>query len=221
MGSRWLRYALWGLVFVACLLPLALLVRDGLAGALGPNPVEAVLHRTGDWALRLLLLTLALRPLQRVTGWPGWLRWRRMVGLYSFFYAVLHALTWAWLDRQWMLADMLADVLKRPYITLGFSAVLLLLPLAATSTRAAMRRLGRNWQRLHRLVYLAAVLGVVHFLWLVKADWAEPAIYGVVLGTMLALRLPAVGRYLWRGQRHRAGGRESARNDSTAQGLKL
>lgn len=190
MASRPLRFALWWAVFLSCLVPLGWLVLDGIRGNLEPNAVEAVLHRTGDWALRLLLITLALRPLQRITGRASWLRWRRMVGLYSFFYACLHGLTWAWLDQQWDLAGMLADILKRPYITLGFTAVLLLLPLALTSNRFAMRRLGRNWQRLHRLVYGIAVLGVIHYLWLVKADWAEPALYGLVLGLMLAARLP-------------------------------
>lgn len=215
------RRALWWLLFLGCLVPLALLVSDGVQGMLGPNPVEDVLHRTGDWALRLLLATLALRPLQRLTGQSGWLRWRRMLGLYSFFYALLHALAWAWLDRQWMVDDMLADVLKRPYITLGFCAVLLLLPLAATSTRAAMRRLGRNWQRLHRLVYPAAALGVVHFLWLVKADWTEPAIYAAVLIMVLALRWRPLGEVLWRGHGKQMRPRPPVQKDSTARGLKL
>jgi sulfoxide reductase heme-binding subunit YedZ len=221
MASLLARRALWWLLFLACLLPLASLVHDGLQGTLGPNPVETVLHHTGDWALRLLLATLALRPLQRLTGKPGWLRWRRMLGLYSFFYALLHALAWAWLDRQWMVDEMLADVLKRPYITLGFSAVLLLIPLAATSTRAAMRSLGRNWQRLHRLVYPAAALGVLHFLWLVKADWTEPAIYAVVLVTVLLLRWPPVGRYVWRGHGKRMRVPTPTQRHSTARGLKL
>jgi sulfoxide reductase heme-binding subunit YedZ len=198
MASRPVRLALWWGIFLSCLLPLGWLVFDGFTGALEPNPVEAVLHRTGDWTLRFLLITLALRPLQRITGKAGWLRWRRMTGLYSFFYACLHGLTWAWLDQQWYLDGMLTDVLKRPYITLGFTAVVLLVPLALTSNRRAMRRLGRNWQRLHRLVYAIAVLGVVHYLWLVKADWAEPALYGLVLGVMLLVRLPWVGRFLAR-----------------------
>lgn len=192
MVKGWRQRLLWWGLFLGCLAPLALLVWDGFTNGLGPNPVEAVLHRTGDWTLRLLLATLALRPLQRLTGRPAWLRWRRMLGLYSFFYACLHFLTWAWLDREWDLPGMLADVVKRPYITLGFLALLLLLPLAATSNRYAMRRLGRQWQRLHRAVYGIGVLGVVHYLWLVKADWLEPALYGLVLGGLLALRLPPV-----------------------------
>jgi len=205
----WRQLLLWWLLLLAGLVPLVLLVADGLAGGLQPNPVETVLHRTGDWTLRLLLLTLALRPLQRLTGRPGWLRWRRMAGLYTFFYAVLHFLTWAWLDREWQFAGMLADVAKRPYITVGFTALLLLVPLAVTSNRVAMRRLGRNWQRLHRAVYLIAVLGVIHYLWLVKADLEEPLIYGLVLGVLLLLRLPAVYGRL----RPRPKAREQERKD--------
>jgi sulfoxide reductase heme-binding subunit YedZ len=196
MVSKLARFALWWAVFLSCLLPLAWLILDGMRGELAPNTIEAVLHRTGDWALRFLLITLALRPLQRLTGRAAWLRWRRMLGLYSFFYACLHGLTWAWLDQQWYLAGMLADVLKRPYITLGFTAVVLLVPLALTSNRLAMRRLGRNWQRLHRLVYVIAILGVIHYLWLVKADWLEPALYGLVLTIMLLMRMPPVVRLL-------------------------
>lgn len=195
---------LWWLIFLLGLVPLAVLFFEGMTGDLGPNPIERVLHFTGDWALRLLLLTLALRPLQRLTQNPSWLRWRRMLGLYSFFYAVLHGLTWAWLDQQWDLLGMLADVVKRPYITVGFTALLLLLPLALTSNRLAMRRLGKNWQRLHRLVYGIGILGVLHYLWLVKADWAEPAIYGVVLTVMLVLRLPPVVARLRRAPTQRA-----------------
>lgn len=198
MSFSWRRFLVWWGLFLACLLPLAWLVHDGLYGGLGPNPVEDVLHRTGDWALRFLLITLAMRPLQRLTGHPGWLRRRRMLGLFAFFYALLHGLTWAWLDREWQLGGMLADVAKRPYITVGFTALLLLVPLAATSNRAAMRRLGRNWQRLHRAVYAIGVLGVLHYLWLVKADWSEPAIYGAVLGVLLAVRLPVVATWLKR-----------------------
>lgn len=192
MAVNMRRMITWWGVFLACLIPLIWLLYDGIYGDLGANPVEAVTHRSGDWALRLLLITLAMRPLQRLTGRPGWLRWRRMLGLYSFFYALLHGLTWVWLDQQWDLTAMIADVIKRPYITVGFLALVLLVPLAATSTRAAMRRLGRNWSRLHKLVYVIAPLGILHYVWLVKADWAEPAIYGVVLVIMLGLRLPPV-----------------------------
>jgi len=178
------------LVFLLCLLPLAFLVHRGIGGEIGPNPVEAVTHFTGEWALRLLLVTLAVTPLRRMTG-QGWLlRFRRMMGLFAFFYASLHLLTYLWLDQFFDLRAISEDVLERPYITLGFAAFLLMVPLAATSTRGMVRRLGRRWKTLHRAVYAIGLLGVLHFLWLVKADITEPAVYGLVLAILLALRLP-------------------------------
>ncbi|HHI77041.1 MAG TPA: sulfoxide reductase heme-binding subunit YedZ, partial [Gammaproteobacteria bacterium] len=144
---------------------------------------------TGDWALRLLLATLAMTPLRRLlhAAWP--LRLRRMLGLYAFFYASLHFLIWLVLDQELRWDAILADIAKRPYVTVGFTAWLLMLPLALTSTRAAMRRLGRRWARLHRLVYPTAVLGVLHYLWLVKVDITEPLIYGAILAVLLLARL--------------------------------
>lgn len=177
-------------MFIAALLPLALLVYRALINDLGANPVETVNRYTGDWVLRLLLLTLAVTPLRRLTGWNGLLRYRRMLGLFAFFYACLHFLSWAWLDQFFVLADIVADVAKRPFITVGFTSFLLLIPLAATSTNAMIRRLGaRRWQRLHRLVYLAAIGGVVHFLWLVKSDIREPLVYAVILALLLGFRV--------------------------------
>jgi sulfoxide reductase heme-binding subunit YedZ len=183
------------IVLVLGLVPLGALVGDAMQEQLGPNPVEAVIHRSGDWALRLLLLTLAVTPLRRMTGW-GWLqRFRRMLGLLAFAYASLHAAAYLVLDRGLVGDEIVTDLLKRPYIAFGATAFLLLVPLAATSTRAAMRRLGRHWQRLHRLVYVAAALAVLHFLWLVKVDNLEPLVYGVVLGVLLlARRTRGVGR---------------------------
>lgn len=178
------------LVFLACLLPLGVLVARGIGGDLGPNPVEAVTHFTGDWTLRLLLVTLAVTPLRRLTGRPWLVRFRRMFGLFAFFYACLHLATYLLLDQFFDWGAIVEDVLKRPYITVGFAAFLLLVPLAATSTRSMRRRLGRRWQMLHRAVYLIGVLGVVHFLWLVKADIAEPVLYGAVLALLLLARLP-------------------------------
>lgn len=176
------------IVLVLGLVPLGVLVGDALQEQLGPNPVEAVIHRSGDWALRLLLLTLAVTPLRRVTGW-GWLqRFRRMLGLLAFAYASLHAAAYLVLDRGLVGDEIVTDLLKRPYIALGATAFLLLVPLAVTSTRAAMRRLGRHWQRLHRLVYVAAALAVLHFLWLVKVDNLEPLVYGAVLAVLLLAR---------------------------------
>lgn len=191
------RWGLKPLVFVLALLPLLFLLWAIRAGDLGPNPVETVLHTTGDWALRFLLITLAMTPLRRLTGLTLWLRFRRMMGLYAFFYACLHFLVWLGLDRQFDWSGMLEDVVKRPYITVGFLAFLLLLPLAITSTKGMMRRLGRRWQRLHRLVYGIGILGVLHYLWLVKADYLEPGIYALLLAILLASRLPpGFGRLL-------------------------
>jgi methionine sulfoxide reductase heme-binding subunit len=166
--------------FVLCALPLAWLVARAfdVAGlSLGPNPVEALLHGLGSWGLRLLLLTLCVRPAASVLRRPKLLRLRRMLGLFAFTYLVLHFLTWLVLDRALDFAGILPDIAKRPYITVGFTALLLLIPLAVTSTDRWMRRLGRRWHRLHTLVYPAVLLGCLHFLWLVKADWREPALY--------------------------------------------
>lgn len=183
-----LRFVAKPLLFVACLVPLGLLVLGGLQGDLGANPLERVTHVTGDWGLRLLLITLAITPLRRLSGWTRLLRLRRMLGLFAFFYVSLHFLTWVWLDQELVWSAIVADIAKRPYVTVGFSAWLLLVPLAATSTRGIMRRLGRNWQRLHRLVYGAAVLGVLHYIWLVKADLLQPLIYAAMLAILLAVR---------------------------------
>ena len=188
------------LVFALCLVPLALLVTGAVTDGLGANPVEAITHTTGDWTLRLLLATLAMTPLKRLVGQPWPIRFRRMLGLFAFFYACLHLLTYAWIDQGLDWQGILEDVVKRPYITAGFAAFVLLVPLALTSTRAAMRRLGRRWQTLHRAIYGIAILGVLHYLWLVKADLREPLIYALVLAVLLLARLGfgqgAVGRWV-------------------------
>jgi len=178
-------------LLAAALLPLLLLVADTLTDGLGANPVEQVLHRTGDWTLRLLLLTLAVTPLRRLTGWQWLQQFRRMFGLLAFTYGLLHGLTWLVVDRGLLWDEILADVLERPYVTFGFAALALMVPLALTSTRGMMRRLGRNWQRLHRLVYLVGLLGVLHFVWLSKLDRVEPLVYALVLAALLLMRLPA------------------------------
>lgn len=184
---RWL--GLKAAAHALALLPLALLACAIVGDRLGADPVAALTHATGDWALRLLLLGLALTPLRRLLGqaWP--LRFRRLVGLYAFFYACLHLAIYLVLDLGSYWQQIFADILKRPYITVGFAAWLLLLPLALTSTRAAMRRLGRRWGQLHRAVYVAAALGVLHFIWLVKSDLREPMVYAAVLSVLLAARL--------------------------------
>ncbi len=189
------------LVFALCLVPLALLLTGVVTDGLGANPVEAITHTTGDWTLRLLLATLAMTPLKRLVGQPWPIRFRRMLGLFAFFYACLHLLTYAWIDQGLDWQGVIEDLVKRPYITVGFTAFVLLVPLALTSTRAMMRRLGRRWQTLHRAIYAIAILGVLHYLWLVKADLREPLIYALVLAVLLLARVPlgrlaTLGRWL-------------------------
>ncbi len=191
MDDRLLRYGLKPTVFVLLLLPAALLLAGLLRGTLGADPVAALLWQTGLWALRLLLASLAVTPLQRLTGWRWPIRFRRQLGLFAFFYACLHLAVYAVFDRSLDLAAVWEDIVERPFITVGALAFLLLVPLAATSTRAAVRRLGPRWQQLHRLVYLAAGLAVLHYLWLVKADLRPPLIYAAILAVLLLLRLPA------------------------------
>lgn len=180
------------LLFLICLLPLVRLLYLGFSGGLGANPIEFITRSTGTWTLVGLLLTLAITPLRRLTGRNELVRYRRMLGLFAFLYACLHFVTYIWLDQFFDLAGILKDIYKRPFITVGFAAFLLLLPLAITSTNAMMRRLGRRWQPLHRLVYLIGVLGVVHYLWLVKKDLTQPLIYAGVLLVLLGLRLPFI-----------------------------
>lgn len=178
-------------LFIACLLPLSYLTWRAFTGGLGANPIEAISRDTGAWTLRLLLATLAITPLRRLSGRAGLIRYRRMLGLFAFFYACLHLLAYVVLDQFFAWHAIAADILKRPYLTVGALAFALLVPLALTSTQAMMRRLGgRRWQRLHRLVYPAAVLGVLHYLWLVKADLREPLLYAFALAILLLLRLP-------------------------------
>ena len=187
-SERVLKWLIKPAVFVACLLPFGLLLQAALDNDLGANPIEAITHTTGDWALRLLLVTLAMTPLRRLLGQPWPIRLRRMLGLYAFFYASLHLLAWAWLDQQWLLSEIVADIAKRPYITVGFAAWLLLLPLAVTSNRFSMRRLGRRWASLHKLVYLIGLLAVLHFVWLIKADLLEPLLYAAVFAGLMLTR---------------------------------
>jgi sulfoxide reductase heme-binding subunit YedZ len=182
--------ALKPLLFALCLVPFGALVWDYTHQALGPDPVAALEHRTGLWALRLLLITLTVTPLRRLTGWNKAVRFRRMLGLFAFFYASVHLLIYTVVDLGGFWSQLLEEIAKRPYITVGFSAWLLLIPLAITSTKGMMRRLGRRWQQLHRLVYVAALLGTLHFLWLVKADHREPALYVGLFVVLMLLRLP-------------------------------
>ena len=181
-------------IFLAALVPLARLGWKALHGGLGANPIEFITHSTGDWTLILVLTTLSITPLRRLTRQYWLIGIRRMVGLFAFFYGTLHFLTYIWLDKFFDVHEMFKDIAKRPFITVGFSAFALLIPLALTSTTASIRRLGgRNWQRLHRLIYLTAILGVVHYLWLVKADRRKPLEYGAVLAILLLYRVVAWG----------------------------
>lgn len=182
-------------VFLACLMPLGLLIWRGFSGGLTANPIEFVTHTTGWWALTFLMITLAVTPVRRLLDIPWLLRLRRMLGLYAFFYASLHFLTWLVVDQFFDWDAIVKDIIKRPYITIGFSAFVLMLPLAATSTNAMVRRLGAaRWQTLHRAVYLIAILGAAHFWWLVKKDITEPLIFAAVLAVLLAARLVFVWR---------------------------
>lgn len=179
---------LW--IFVVCMLPLVRLIALGFSGGLGANPIEFVTRSTGTWSLVGLMVTLSVTPLRRLTGRASLIRYRRMLGLFTFFYVSLHLVTYIWLDQFFVLESIIKDIVKRPFITVGFAAFILLVPLTVTSTRAMIRHLGRRWQQLHRLVYAIAILGVVHYLWLVKRDLTEPLIYGVVLLLLLLMRLP-------------------------------
>jgi len=188
---KWLKAA----VFALCLIPLAHLTWLGTHHGLGANPIEYITRSTGFWTLTFLLITLTVTPLRRLSGWNWLLRLRRMLGLYAFFYVCLHFTTYVWLDQFFDLPGMLKDIAKRPFITVGLSAFLLLIPLAATSTNAMVKRLGaRRWQLLHRLVYAIATLGVLHFWWLVKKDITEPVIFGGLLVLLFLARLIYVAR---------------------------
>lgn len=193
---RWIKFA----VFLACLIPFGDLVwrffgpHPGDVATwgigLGANPIEALEHGTGDWTLRFLLITLAITPLRKLLGVPVLIRFRRMFGLFAFFYGCLHFATYLGLDKFLNIHEILADVGKRKYITVGFTAWTLLVPLAATSTAGWIRRLGgKRWRALHRLIYLSGIAGVTHYLWLVKADIRKPLEYAAILAVLLAYRL--------------------------------
>ncbi len=182
----WLKVA----SFPLCLAPLGLLVWKAATANLGANPIEAITHSTGDWTLRFLLVTLAITPLRKLTAQPWLIRFRRLFGLFAFFYGSLHFLTYIWLDQAFDIHSMTKDVYKRPFITLGFTAFVLLVPLAVTSTRRMIQRLGgRRWQWLHRLIYVSATAAIVHFTWAMKKDIHRPIEYGIVLGMLLGYRV--------------------------------
>jgi len=191
--------------FAACFIPLGLLAWDGYTGNLGANPIEVVTRSTGAWTLIFLLITLAVTPLRKLSGWNGLIKFRRMLGLFAFFYVCLHFTTYIWLDQFFDFAAIVKDVAKRPFITVGFASFVLLIPLAVTSTGGMVRRLGKRWQQLHRLIYLIAIGGVIHYWWLVKADVRLPLIYGAILAALLCYRLSrAWAPRLWVGVRSQA-----------------
>lgn len=199
-------------IFLACLVPLGLLARKGFTDQLGANPIEVITHSTGKWTLIFLLITLSVTPVRKLTRLLWLIRFRRMLGLFAFFYGSLHFVTYIWLDKFFDLQDMLRDIGKRPFITVGFTAFVLLIPLAATSTQKMVQRLGgQRWRWLHRLIYLSATAGVIHFLWLVKKDITRPAIYGSILAVLLGYRL-----VVWLAPKTRRAFRSPATSHATA-----
>ena len=177
------------LLFLICLIPFGQLAYGAYIGDLGVNPIEFITRFTGSWALIILIASLAVTPLRRITGWNELIKFRRMLGLFAFFYALLHFSIYLVLDHFFDFPAIGKDILKRPYVTAGFIGFVVMIPLAITSTATMIRRLGKRWQQLHRLVYVAAIAGVIHFYWLVKADISRPAQYGAVLALLLGYRL--------------------------------
>ena len=186
LNSKWSK----PVVFLLCLTPLALLIWRWHAQNLTANPIEFITHATGDWTLRFLIITLCITPLRKLLGLPELIRFRRLLGLFAFFYACLHFTTYIWLDKFFDLSEMWKDIAKRKFITVGFAAFLLLIPLALTSTAAAIRWLGgKRWQLLHRLIYFSAAFGVIHYYWLVKSAVLKPLAYGAIVAALLLWRL--------------------------------
>jgi len=184
-------------VFVVCLVPMAWLVWDIFAGNLSANPIEDIRNRTGIWTLRFLMITLSVTPIRRIIGWSSLIRFRRMLGLFAFFYAFVHFITYIWLDQAFAWDEIVKDMIsKRPFILSGVASFVLLIPLAITSTKKWIGRLGgKRWQMIHRLIYLSAGLGVLHYYWRVKLDIARPLAYGAVLAVLLGLRVTVAAVY--------------------------
>jgi len=179
------------IVFLLCLVPAVLVFTDALeiTGRLGANPIEEIQDRFGNWALRFILITLTVTPLRKLTDWNWLIRFRRLFGLFTFFYVLMHFLTWLFLDQGLLLSAIAEDLIERPFITIGFAAFLLLIAMAVTSTNNMRRRLGRRWQKLHYSAYAVGLLGVWHYWWQVKKDITEPLVYAAILAVLLALRL--------------------------------
>ena len=188
LSNKKISYLVKPTLFLLCLIPFALLLYQALTDNLGVNPVETLTHETGEWALRFLLFTLCITPLRRLTHVNWLVKLRRMLGLFAFFYAVLHFITYVWLDQFFDWQEILIDIPKRPFITIGFVALVLLLPLAITSTSAMQKRLKKRWLTLHKLVYIIPMLAVVHFIWSLKADYSEPLIYTFIFLVLMLSR---------------------------------
>jgi sulfoxide reductase heme-binding subunit YedZ len=182
-------------IFISSLTPLALLGWFALTDNLGANPIEVITHWTGDATIIFLLITLSVTPLRKISSWNDAVKFRRMLGLFAFFYACLHFTTYIWLDQFFDVQSMIKDVAKRPFITVGFTSFVLLIPLAVTSTAAMVRRLGKRWQKLHRAIYVIAAAGVIHYWWLVKKDIRWPLIYGGFLTALLGYRFVSGGAF--------------------------
>jgi sulfoxide reductase heme-binding subunit YedZ len=202
LSSRWTK----PFAFVLCLIPLGLLVWGFYHDELGANPIEKITHKTGDWTMRFLLIALCVTPFRKLFDLPKLARYRRMLGLFAFFYGCLHLTTWLWLDKFFDLREMWVDVIKRRFITVGMTGFVLMIPLAITSTAGWVRRLGfERWQWLHRLIYFSALAGVIHYYWLVKSDVRMPLFYGAILTILMLYRF---GMW-WSGPRHPAPARQS------------
>ena len=188
--QEWIERVVKPTLFVVCLIPLALITWDAFNNQLGANPIEKIMRRTGDWTLRFLLITLTITPARQLLNLPWLIKLRRMLGLFAFFYALLHFTNYIWLDQYFDVDEIIKDVIKRKYITIGFACFLMLIPLAITSTNKMVKRLGgKRWQKLHKSVYAIAIGGVIHYLWLVKKDLTEPLIYAVLLAILLGYRV--------------------------------
>jgi len=215
LTSKWTKV----FVFVLCLEPAAWLVWRGVQGDLTADPVQFITHTTGDWTIRFVVITLAITPLRKLLRLPQLIRFRRMLGLFAFFYGCLHFSTWIGIDKQFAWAEMWKDVQKRRFITVGFTGFVLMIPLAITSTAGWIRRLGgKRWQLLHRLIYATAIAGVVHYYWLVKSDVRKPLLYASLVGILLAWRL---GSWLIGRRRHSTAGSVHREGPITAETSKL
>lgn len=188
ISDKTVRFVIKPAVFMACLLPLVMLIVGLMNDTLGVNPVEMLTRETGEWTLRFLLITLSVTPARQILKLSWLIKFRRMLGLFAFFYATLHFITYIWFDQYFDWVEIVKDIVERPFITVGFTAFVMLIPLALTSNKMMMRRLKKNWVKLHKLIYVIAVLGVLHFIWLVKADYLQPFIYGVILLVLLSYR---------------------------------